>query len=157
MTRELKWCKEGMKAEIHIDLLKTTIKILNWKMPGHDGIHGIWLKKFTSIHDRLSLERNRCLQIAHVPEWMTKRRTILIKMDASKGTTPNNYRPIPDLPMMWKILTVQIREEIYSSLTSHELFLEEQKCCCCSRVTLHRSAHPKREHDRTEKIRYGLD
>ena len=38
-------------------------------MPGHDGIHGFWLKKFTSIHDRLALEMNRCLQDAQVPEW----------------------------------------------------------------------------------------
>ena len=32
--------------------------------------------------------------------------------------------------MMWKILTAQIREEIYSSLTSRGLFPEEQKGCC---------------------------
>ena len=52
-----------------------TKKISNWKMPGHDGIHGFWFKKFTSIHDRLALEMNRCLQRAHVPEWMTKGKT----------------------------------------------------------------------------------
>ena len=33
------------------------------------------------------------------------------------------------LPMMWKILTVQIREEIYYLLTSHGLFPDEQKGC----------------------------
>ena len=31
--------------------------------------------------------------------------------------------------MMWKILTAQIREEIYYSLTSHGLFPDEQKEC----------------------------
>ena len=31
---------------------------------------------------------------------------------------------------MWKILTVQIRENIYYSLTSRGLFLDEQKECC---------------------------
>ena len=31
---------------------------------------------------------------------------------------------------MWKILTAQIREEIYYSLTSHGLFPDEQKGCC---------------------------
>ena len=30
-----------------------------------------------------------------------------------KGTGTNNYRPITYLQMMWKIITVQIREEIY--------------------------------------------
>ena len=52
MTRELEGFEEGPKAEIHIDLLKTSQKISKWKTPGHDGIHGFWFKKFTSIHNR---------------------------------------------------------------------------------------------------------
>ena len=63
-------------------------------MPGHDGIHGFRFKKFTSIHDRLALEMNKCLQKAHVPEWMTKGKTTLIQKDPNKGTAPNKYRPI---------------------------------------------------------------
>ena len=79
--RELEGLEEGLKAKIQIDLFKTTLKrISNWKTSGHDGIHGFWLKKFTSIHDRLALEINRCLQRAYVPEWMTKEKT----------NTPNN-------------------------------------------------------------------
>ena len=46
-----------------------------------------------------------------------------------KGTAPNNYRSIICLPMMWKILTAQIWEEIYYSLTNHGLFPDEQKGC----------------------------
>ena len=110
VTRELNGLEEGPKIEIHVVLLKTTLKrISNWKAPGHDGIYGFWFKKFTSIHDRLALEMNRCLQDAHVPEWMTKGKTPLIQKDPSKGTAPNNYRPITCLPVMWKILTAQIR------------------------------------------------
>ena len=60
---------------------------------------------------------------------MTKGKTTLIQKDPSKGTSPSNYRPITCLPMMWKILTAQIREEIYCSLTCHGLFPEEQKGC----------------------------
>ena len=60
---------------------------------------------------------------------MTKGKTTLIQKDLSKGTAPNNYRPITCLPMMWKILTAQIREEIYYSLTSRGLFPDEQKGC----------------------------
>ena len=130
ITRELDGLEECPKIEIHVDLLKTTLKrISNWKAPGHDGIHGFWFKKFTSIHDRLALEMNRCLQDAHVPEWMTKGKTTLIQKDPSKGTAPNNYRPITCLPMTWKILTAQIREKIYYSLTSRGLFPDEQKGC----------------------------
>ena len=41
MTRELEGLEEGPKAEIHIELLKKTLKkISNWKTPGYDGIHG---------------------------------------------------------------------------------------------------------------------
>ena len=46
-----------------------------------------------------------------------------------KRTAPNSYRHINCLPMMWKILTAQIMEAIYYSLTSCRLFPEEQKGC----------------------------
>ena len=72
---------------------------------------------------------NRCLLGAHVPDWMTKGKTTLIQKDPSKGTAPNNYRPITCLPMIWEILTAQIRKTIYSSLTSCRLFPNEQKGC----------------------------
>ena len=130
ITRQLDGLEESPETEIHIDLLKTTLKrISNWKTPGHDGIRGFWFKKFTFIHGRLALEINRCLQGAQVPEWTTKEKTTLLQKDPSKGTAPNNYRPIICLPMMWKILTAQIREKIYFSLTSRGLFSDEQKGC----------------------------
>ena len=98
-------------------------------MPSHDGIHGFWFKEITSIHDRLALEMNSCLQGAEVPDWMTKGKTTLIQNNPNKRVTLNNYGPINCLPMMWKILTAQIREDIYYSLTSRGLFPEEQKGC----------------------------
>ena len=123
MTRELEGLKEGPKVEIHIELLKKTLKkISNWKTPGHDRIRGFWFKKFPSIPDRLALEMNRCLQDEQVPDWMTKGKTTLIQKDPSKGTAPNNYKPIICLPMMWKISTAQIKEEIYYSLINRGLF-----------------------------------
>ena len=60
---------------------------------------------------------------------MTKGKTTLIQKNPSKGTAPNNYIPVTCLPMMWKLLTVQISEKIYYSLTSHRLFPDEQKGC----------------------------
>ena len=60
---ELEGLEEGPKAEIHIELLKRyTKEISDWKTPGDDGIHGFWFKKFTSIHGKLALEMNRCLE-----------------------------------------------------------------------------------------------
>ena len=94
MTKEL-GLEESPKTEVHIDLLRTTLKkISNWKTPGHNVIHGFWFKKFTFIHDRLALEMNRCLQRAHLREWMIKEKTTLIQKDPLKGSAPNNYRPI---------------------------------------------------------------
>ena len=85
ITRELDGLEESPKTEMHIDLLKTTLKrISNWKTPGHDGIHDFWFKKFTSIHGRLALEMNKCQQGAQVPEWMTKEKTTLIQKDQAK-------------------------------------------------------------------------
>ena len=72
---------------------------------------------------------SRCLQDAQVPNWITKGKTTLITKDPNKVTAPNNYRPITCFPEMWKILTAQIREEIYYSLTSRDFFPEEQKGC----------------------------
>ena len=97
------------------------------KTPGHDGIQGFCFKKFTSIHDRL--EMNRCLQKADVHKWMTKGKTTLIRKDSLKGASPNNYRPITCIPLMWKILTEQVWEEIYNSLTRCRFFSKEQKGC----------------------------
>ena len=97
---------------------------------GHDGIHGFWFKNFTSIHNRLALEMNRCLQGAKIPNWMTKGKTTLIQKDPRKGKAPQNYRLITCLPMMWKILTAQIRGKIYNLLTSYGWYSNEQKGCC---------------------------
>ena len=79
ITREQEGLEKGPKTEIHIDSLKITLKgISNWKTPAHDGIHGFCFKKFTSIHGRILLEMNRCLQDAQVPDWMAKGKTTLI-------------------------------------------------------------------------------
>ena len=62
---------------------------------------------------------------------MTKRKDHMDdQKDPLKGTTPNNYRLTTCLPMMWKILMAQIREEIYDWLTSNGLFSKEQKGSC---------------------------
>ena len=102
---------------------------------------------------------NRCLQGAQVPEWMTKGKTTLIQKDPSKGTAPNNYRPITCLPMTWKILTAQIREKIYYSLTSRGFSPDEHKRCRKgSRGTAELlNIDPKWEQDKMEKSSYGLD
>ena len=82
MEKELQGLEEAPKAKIRLNLLRATLKkVPNLKTPGHDGIHGYWFKKFTTIHDRLAIEMNRCLEETYISEWMTKGKTTLIPKD----------------------------------------------------------------------------
>ena len=93
---------------------------------------------------------------------MTKGKNTLIQKAPSKETAPNNYRPITCLPMMWKIRTAQIRRKNLLFAKKPQiipLWTERipQRIPRHSRITLHRSTHPKWEQDKTEKSSYGLD
>ena len=84
----------------------------------------------TTFPERLAVEMNKSLQEEHVSENMTKGRTKLNQKAPRKGTSANNYKPITYLPMSWKILKVQIMEEIDLLLTNCRWSPEEQKGCC---------------------------
>ena len=61
------------------------------------------------------------------PSWMTYGRTVLCQKDPGKGNAVENYRPITCLPLMWKLLTGIIAEELYTYLERENLLPEEQK------------------------------
>ena len=87
----------------------------------------ILVYKLSSIHERVAIEMNRCLQETDISEWMTKEDPLIQKDPPQKGTALNNYRPITYQLIMWKILTVQIWEEIYNLLIGRGLFPKERK------------------------------
>ncbi len=60
---------------------------------------------------------------------MTYGRTVLCQKDPAKGNAVENYRPITCLPLMWKLLTGMIAEEMYTYLERENLLPEEQKGC----------------------------
>ena len=62
-----------------------------------------------------------------LPEWMTHVCTVICQMDPRKGNTADNYRSIACLPIMWKLLTGVIAEEMYNYLEREKFFPEEQK------------------------------
>ena len=64
-----------------------------------------------------------------VPSWLTRRRTLLLQKDKSKDNEVSNYRPITCLPLMWKLLTGVIADQIYAHLDQEKLLPEEQKGC----------------------------
>ena len=62
-----------------------------------------------------------------LPEWITHGRTVLCQKDPQKGNRADNYRPITYLPLMWKLLTGVIAEEMYNYLEREKILPEEQK------------------------------
>ena len=104
-------------------------KISNWKVPGTDVVHGHWIKMLVSMQERIALHLQSCITRGEVPDWMTTCRTVLLLNDKSKGNEVRNYRPITCLPLMWKLITEIVAEEIYNHLEENDLLPKKQKGC----------------------------
>ena len=103
-------------------------KIPNWKAPGRKSVQGYWIKNLSSLHQRVSSQMNRILMGEDdLSEWMTHDRTVLCQKDPQKGNTADNYRPITWLPLMWRLLTGKIVEEMYNYFEREKILPEEQK------------------------------
>ena len=70
-----------------------------------------------------------CLDSGVLPGWLTKVRTVLIQKDKTNGNIASNYWPITRLPLVWKLLTGILTDEIYDYLEKKVLLPEEQKGC----------------------------
>ena len=103
-------------------------KFANWKAPGSDAVHAIWLKHLPSLHQRIGTQLQQVL-IESPPGWMTMGRTMLLLKDMLKGSIPSNFRPITCLPVMWKLLTTILTKEVYQHLWKEDLIPAEQKGC----------------------------
>ena len=101
----------------------------NWQVPGPDLVQEFWLKNFSSLHERVRLQLRECLDCGFVPSWLTRGRTSLLQKDKSKDNVASNYRPITCLPLIWKLLTGVIADQIYAHLDQQKLVPEEQKGC----------------------------
>ena len=65
-NRNAEWLKElrSERNKIKLGNIKITTemvtqqtrKVLNWKCPRADGVHGYWLKNFPALHDRIETE-----------------------------------------------------------------------------------------------------
>ena len=123
----------GRKQEnivISVKKLKKQLKrVQNWKAPGPDGLQGYWIKAFTACHQRIAMQLQGCLDTGEVQEWLCKGKTVLIMKDKEKGADVTNYRPITCLPIMWKVLTGVISDDMYEYLDEEKLLPQEQKGC----------------------------
>ena len=71
--------------------MKTAIRTMtNWKAPSPDCVQEYWLKRFSTLHSRLTEHLQTCVVVANVPTWMTKGKTTLIQKDREKGNAANN-------------------------------------------------------------------
>ena len=105
-------------------------KIPNWKAPGPDGVQGFWIKKLTSLHERIAKQMNDMINNnVAIPGWMTTGRTVLCQKDKQKGNVVENYRPISCLPLMWKLLTGIMADCMYRYLEDNDKLPVEQKGC----------------------------
>ena len=64
-----------------------------------------------------------------MPSWLTRGKTSLLQKHKSKSNVASNYRPITGLPLIWKLLTGVIADQIYAHLDQERLLPEEQKGC----------------------------
>ena len=139
-NNEAEWLKDLKKEmaneeqrDIVVDenkVRKQCRKMPNWKAPGHDGVQGFWLKKLDKLHSRIAEQLNKLLDgTEEIPGWMTYGRTVLCQKDKTKGNAVDNYRPITCLPLMWKLLTGIISEEMYCFMERENLLPDEQKGC----------------------------
>ena len=53
----------------------------------------------------------------------------MLQKDKSKGNIANNYRPITCLPLLWKLLSGVIADQVYGHLDQQKLLPQEQKGC----------------------------
>ena len=60
---------------------------------------------------------------------MATGRTVLLLKNKNKGNEVNHYRPIACLPLIQKLITGILADEIYNHLEENDLLLEERKDC----------------------------
>ena len=128
MQSSYKTCqvKLMLKKKEKIDIITGSLRkilgrMLNWNSPGPDLVQGFWSKNFSSFHEKVGLQLKECLDSGFVTSWLTRGRTSLFQKDKSKGNVANNYRPITCLPLMWKLLTGVIADQIYAHLDEEKL------------------------------------
>ena len=76
MVKDVKKELEQDESQDKIDITKNKMmrvlrKMSNWKAPGPDNITGHWLENLISLHDKLLVYFQDCLDSGVVPNWLT--------------------------------------------------------------------------------------
>ena len=138
-NKEAKWFSDRKEEMVKLEqrnvvtnedkVKKQCSKMPNWKGPGHDGFQGFWIKRLDKMHERIAIQLNEILEgTKEITSWMTYKRTVLCQKDPAKRNSLENFR-ITCLPLMWKLRTAIISEDMYCPIKNKNLFPEEQKGC----------------------------
>ena len=63
-------------------------KMPNWKALGLDNVRGHWLKNLIPLHDKLVVYLQDCLNSGVPPDWLTRGRTVLIRLLGMEASSP---------------------------------------------------------------------
>ena len=121
-----------VQDDIHIEIKsgkEADKKMPNWKSPGPDGVHGYWIKNLSNLHNSIALQLDRYLPKNNLPKRMVTGKTLLCVKEIQNGSLVPNFRPITCLPLIWKLLTSILTEELYKHLEETILLPWEQKGC----------------------------
>ena len=103
-------------------------KMPNWKAPWMDGVRGNWIKNLSNLHERIAIQISKNLmRDDSLPAWMTHGRTVLCQKDPRKTNAVENYLPFTCLPLMWRLLTGVIAEEIHDILNNRSFFQKNKR------------------------------
>ena len=157
MARESEGREEGPKAEIHMDLLKMTLK--NIEQENARPWWNTWILVQEILrHSRQTSTRNEQMPTRSTITGMNDQRKDHIEAKGLKQRNRPNQLQTYNLPS-------DDEEIINSTNKRRDLLLANKprngnnaaKIQRHSRVTLYRSAHPKREQDQTEKFSFDLN
>ena len=70
------------------------------------------MKNFVGLHSKLIDQIDMCLSEGGVQAWIIRGIAVLTMMDLSKGNLACDYRPITFLPLVWKLSTGIIADEM---------------------------------------------
>ena len=88
----------------------------NWKSPEPDDVQGHWIKNVSNLHNSMTFQLNRCLQENNLSKQMVTGKTLLCIKEIQKGNLVSHFIPITCLPLIWKLLTGFLAEELCEHL-----------------------------------------
>ena len=122
----------GVQDSVHIEvtkLKKQVRKMPNWKSPDPDRVQRYWMKNLSNLNGNIALQLGRCLYENNVPSWMVTGETLLCVKELEKRNAVENFRPITCLPLLRKLLTGILVEEMYKHLEQAKILPWEQNGC----------------------------